>query len=183
MMTPFEERFYPYLGATRRWSAFNEISRLLAGKDKPLIVETGCVRREGNWNGDGQSTVIWDWFGGDVYSVDIDPAACAVAQRLAPLANVTCGDSVGYLTNFSRAQYIDLLYLDSYDYLPGLDAAAQHHLRELKSIWDRLPSGCIVAVDDCFSPTEGKGALVREWLAAQNCTPVHESYITIWLKP
>ncbi|MFM8279759.1 MAG: hypothetical protein ACKN9R_05385 [Candidatus Limnocylindrus sp.] len=182
-MSNFEEVFYPNLGSTRRWAAFQEIARLLSAKRKPLIVETGCLRRIGNWNGDGQSTVIWDWFGGEVFSVDIDPIAVETAQRACPLVNVTCGDSVDYLVNFKRAGEIDLLYLDSYDYIPGLDAAAEHHLNELRAIYKRLPHGCIIAVDDCFSPTEGKGSLVRVFLENYGVQPIHESYMTIWVKP
>jgi len=51
----------------------------------PVIVEAGTIRTAGNWDGDGQSTVVWGrWVqrigGGCVYSFDPDPAAIAQAQ-------------------------------------------------------------------------------------------------------
>ena len=30
------------------------------------IIETGTARTRGNWQGDGQSTLIWDWLVGEV---------------------------------------------------------------------------------------------------------------------
>ncbi len=58
-----------------------------------------------------------------------------------------------------------------------------HHLAELTSIYPRLPSGCIIAVDDCKSETHGKHRFVRDWLLSLGVRPLLESYVTVWRKP
>ncbi len=44
-----------------------------------------------NWNGDGQSTQVWNWIiertGGSLISFDINPGAVAYAKSVAPLAH------------------------------------------------------------------------------------------------
>jgi Methyltransferase domain len=103
---------YLNLLAARRDSMTALIDLLPAN---PVIVETGCVRQEDNWEGDGCSTLIWNALvaerGGRAYSVDTDPTAVALAQRLAPRVEVTCGDSIAFLAQL-KIDSIDLLYLD-----------------------------------------------------------------------
>jgi hypothetical protein len=52
---------------------------------KGLIVETGTARIEGNWSGDGQSTLVWDWAASHlpyrVKSVDINPEFVETAKK------------------------------------------------------------------------------------------------------
>jgi hypothetical protein len=185
----FAETFAPHLGESKRWLAFQFIADLLIARSfsqSIVIVETGCTRQEGNWNGDGQSTVIWWWLAGQLqgrlYSVDINHHHTSVARSLAPSAIITSGDSLEYLRDFASASDISLLYLDSLDYRAGDTSAAEHHLSELQVIYDRLPEDCLIAVDDCITPTEGKGALVRQWLEERGNLPVLEGYVTVWLK-
>lgn len=185
----FAETFAPHLGESKRWLAFQFIADLLIARSfsqSIIMVETGCTRQEGNWNGDGQSTVVWWWLAGQLqgrlYSVDINHHHTSVARSLAPSAIITTGDSLEYLRDFASASDISLLYLDSLDYRAGETSAAEHHLSELQAIFDRLPDGCIIAVDDCITPTEGKGALVRQWLAERENLPVLEGYVTVWIK-
>lgn len=185
----FAKTFEPHLGESARWSAFQLIADILIARSfsqPTIIVETGCVRKPGNWGGDGQSTVVWSWLAsqcdGLLYSVDINPENVETARRLSPSARITVGDSVDYLRDFHDAPSISLLYLDSFDYKVGDLASAEHHLRELQTIYDRLPADCVIAVDDCITPTEGKGALVRQWLAERGNFPVLEGYVTVWLK-
>jgi hypothetical protein len=185
----FAKTFAPFLGESRRWSAFTFIADILIARSfsqPTLIVETGCARQENNWNGDGQSTIVWSWLSGQLdgftYSVDINPDHVTLARSLSPNARVTVGDSVDFLRHFGNASSISLLYLDSFDYKVGSLDAAEHHLRELQAIYDRLPVDCIIAVDDCITPTEGKGALVRQWLEERGNLPVLEGYVTVWLK-
>lgn len=88
------------------------------------IVETGCVRVDDNWAGDGMSTVVFgEWVtqhGGHLWTVDIDPANLATAQRLTSEyrdIDFHLGDSVAFLAALDEP--IDLLYLDSLDYPYG----------------------------------------------------------------
>ena len=185
----FAKTFAPHLAESRRWSAFTFIADILIARSfsqPTLIVETGCARKENNWNGDGQSTIVWSWLSsqlhGCTYSVDINPDHVTLARSLSPNARITVGDSVDFLRHFGNASSISLLYLDSFDYKIGSLDAAEHHLRELQAIYDRLRADCIIAVDDCITPTEGKGALVRQWLEERGNLPVLEGYVTVWLK-
>jgi len=126
-----------------------------------LIVETGCARQANNWAGDGQSTYLFDRFAsestGQVFSVDIDPHACAYARSLVSAATtVATEDSVPFLRRLGRdlvkaGRHVDLLYLDSFD----CDAAnpipsAVHHLKELCAIMPALGPQTLVMVDDAF---------------------------------
>lgn len=184
----FAIRFAPYLGATKRWQAFAYIADALAELRRPIgIVETGCLRQQGNWDGDGQSTVVWDWIlnrlGGYGHSYDISADSVAVARAAVNRMEVHQQDSVEALAGFPNASTIDLLYLDSYDWTADSDASAKHHRAELEAIYDRLRPGCLIAVDDCFSPTEGKHALVLPWLAERGVEPIVTGYVYVWRKP
>jgi len=188
MNSLFAIRFAPHLGATRRWQAFAFIADALAELRRPIgIVETGCLRQIGNWAGDGQSTVVWDWLvkqhGGYGHSYDISPESVAAARSSVSTMQVHQQDSVEALAGFASASTIDLLYLDSYDWTADSDASAQHHRKELEAIYDRLRPGCLIAIDDCFSDLEGKHALAKDWLAGIGVQPVTKGYITVWRKP
>jgi len=184
----FAERFAPHLGATRRWQAFVFIADRLAELRRPIgIVETGCLRQIGNWAGDGQSTVVWDWLlkqhGGYGHSYDISAESVAAARSSVSTMQVHQQDSVEALAGFASASTIDLLYLDSYDWTADSDASAQHHRKELEAIYDRLRPGCLIAVDDCMGKSEGKHALVLPWLAERGVEPIVTGYVYVWRKP
>jgi hypothetical protein len=140
---------YLNLLAARRDSMTALIDLLPAN---PVIVETGCVRQEDNWEGDGCSTLIWNALvaerGGRAYSVDTDPTAVALAQRLAPRVEVTCGDSIAFLAQL-KIDSIDLLYLDGKDFSVGFDdqlSSSLHAMHELCAAAHCKPK--IVAIDD-----------------------------------
>src|SRR5262245_9469296 len=90
------------------------------------IVETGCTRKGGDWEGDGQSSVLFDKYvsmrdqDSVVYSVDIDPASVAEARKLvSSRVQVTQDDGVHFLSQLTarltgEGKTIDLLYLDSF---------------------------------------------------------------------
>ena len=65
---------------------FTKIFEYLKTIENPVIVETGTVREENNFEGDGCSTVLFDNYvgmqGGTLITVDIDPIACKTAERL-----------------------------------------------------------------------------------------------------
>jgi len=114
----FAKTFEPHLGKSKRWSAFQFIADILIARsfNQPTImVETGCARQAGNWNGDDESTVVWSWLAGQcdgfLYSVDINPENIETARSIAPSARITVGDSVNYLRDFHDAPSISLLYL------------------------------------------------------------------------
>lgn len=184
----FEIRFAADLGNTKRWAAFKFIADELTALRRPIgIVETGCLRLAGNWAGDGQSTAVWDWLlarlGGYGHSYDISPESVAAARSAVRLMQVHQQDSVEALGAFPDAGTIDLLYLDSFDWSADSSASAQHHLRELQAIYDRLRPGCLIAIDDCFSDLQGKHTLAKDWLASLGIHPVTKGYITVWRKP
>ena len=186
-LAEFDRAFRSKLGEDRRWHGFETIAYYLLAKQEPVhIVETGCARQVDNWCGDGQSTQVWNWIvertGGSITSFDIDPNAVAYAKSVAPLADVQCIDSVQGLRQLQNPEQLDFLYLDSYDLTDGIESPT-HHLAELASVYPRLPSGCIIAVDDCMGEAHGKHRFVRDWLLSLGVRPLLESYVTVWRKP
>lgn len=183
----FENEFRPLLGKTPRWKAFEFIAKELLSKERPVIIETGTLRQPGNWAGDGQSTALWDWIvaktGGTAISTDINFYNCEVAAKTCPNVRVNCGDSVAFLRGYLPAN-INLLYLDAFDYAPGAELSSMmHHAAELAAAWDQLPSGCLIAVDDCHSDSNGKHAMVRHILSGIGVQPEVTGYITVWRRP
>ena len=157
-------------------------------KDSYLIVETGTTRIPNNWEGDGQSTRIWEMFAnesnGKVFSVDICPRACEVARSLVLSDDVTivCGDSVNFLHTFSRKGDIDLLYLDSYDIdFNNPHTSSFHHIKELTAVFSSLSPSCIIAVDDNI-PGAGKGKYVREFLETVGYRAIYDGYQIVMCK-
>lgn len=171
----------------RRAIAFEFIYHRLASLERPVkIVETGCARQVDNWGGDGQSTLVWDWIlqqvGGSGVSFDISPESVAYAQAQVSLMVVKQQDSVIGLREITEPEQIDFLYLDSFDLTDGIDSPT-HHLAELTSVYHRLRSGCVIAVDDCVNEQHGKHRFVRGWLASMGVQPIIESYVSVWVKP
>jgi trans-aconitate methyltransferase len=186
-LAEFDREFKSKLGEDRRWPAFKTIAYYLLAKQAPVhIAETGCAREVDNWCGDGQSTRVWDWIleraGGAGVSFDINPKAVAYAQSKVSKMEVRCVDSVIGLRQFQHTELLDLLYLDSFDLTNGIESPT-HHLAELTSVYPRLPSGCLIAVDDCVNQEHGKHRFVKAWLASLGVQPLQESYVTIWRKP
>ena len=186
----FVAEFEPLLGHTPRWEGFCFIVRELLSRDTLRILETGTLRKVGNWAGDGCSTKIWDWIKehkvGDtqVVSVDSSRAACTIAQAECPHVHVMHEDSIVYLRQTNPKLKLDLLYLDSYDYHPGLELnACMHQVAELAAIWERLPSGCLIASDDSHNSMQGKPVLTRRLLSMLFIEPLLDSYIVVWKKP
>jgi hypothetical protein len=146
------------------------------------IVETGTVRMENNFIGDGCSTIMFDEFvslyGGTVYTVDIDPNACSLCRNLtSPNTIVTISDSVLFLSRFQNAHKIDLLYLDSFDFDPNNPhPSSLHHVKELAAVWASLKPGCLIVVDDNFEDGSGKGAYVKEFMLSVNAELLFDEY-------
>jgi hypothetical protein len=137
------------------------------------IVETGCTREVGNWQGDGQSTLLFDKYVSTrdseslCVTVDISESSVATCRAIvSSRVSVNQDDSVVFLGNFANEaraanRRIDLLYLDSFD----LDRShwypsAIHHLKELTAAIRCLHERSLVVVDDCplnadFVPVSG----------------------------
>lgn len=187
-MNEWHEKFGPLLSHTQRWNGFAFIANELLAKDhRVTIIETGCVRVENNWEGDGQSTRVLsdiiDRIDGIMLSVDLDGQACMLAKKLCPSVNVYNEDSIEFLRDCGNVESCDLVFLDSYDYSPPYAVSELHHAGELACVWDRLPSGCLIAVDDCHGEWVGKHAMVKVFMQRMGIEPEIEGYITIWRKP
>lgn len=186
-LADFDAKFARHLDTTRRWLPFRMIAADLIARGRPVnIVETGCARQPDNWAGDGQSTLVWDWIldkvGGTGLSMDINDANCRAAASQVQHFKVACVDSVVGLRTIVEPETLDFLYLDSYDLTETIDSPT-HHLAELTSVYPRLPSGCIIAVDDCVTEQYGKHRFVRDFLARMGVEPVLRGYVTVWVKP
>ena len=88
---------------------FDYLDKLL---DPIIIVETGCLRIKDNFEGDGQSTLLFDYYtkfrgkGSKVYTVDIDPEATKnCSEMVSKNVDITTADSVGYLNKLSKKFY------------------------------------------------------------------------------
>jgi hypothetical protein len=185
----FEQVFKPLYGdSDKRWDAFRFISQELFALSRPVvIVETGSTRNPSNFAGDGCASLLWNYIAretkGVSVSIDIDIHASEVTQRLCPNTRIITSDSVTALRGY-LPQPIDLLYLDSYDLSPGQEInAAMHQVAELGAIWNRLPSGCLIASDDCLEESLGKHVGTHVLMHALGIEPLLKSYIYIWKKP
>lgn len=157
-------------------------------KDQYNIVETGVLRRPGNWI-DGQSTFLFQEFlrlhGGHIQCVDINLENCASARAVldARIVSVTCSDSLDFLPRVPDIT-VDLWHLDSWDVKWHNDQrSAQHHLQEFQLIESRLHAGALVMIDDNAhrqGQRVGKGRRVYEYLADKNIFPIYDHYQIIY---
>ena len=164
-----------------------------------LILETGTLRLPGNWEGDGQSSYMFDVFiqveqarrrGGAFFSIDLSLESIAAARRVCSgITNLICNDSVHALHSLARVmpgQRAALLYLDSFD----LDIAdplpsATHHMMEVAAASPLLGNGSLVAVDDYLvgGQVGGKGLLVDLYMNSINAAVIYSGYQKIWRLP
>lgn len=153
----------------------------------PIVIETGCARRNEIGGGDGGSTLIWQryiqsrpksWF----RAIDISPGNARFAQGSAPGVEVICADSVLTLRELAEANYkLDLLYLDSFDCTSGNEqASAEHHMRELDAAMPIIGPKTLVVVDDSPGMT-GKGALVAKYAERVGARLVLDDYQIGWV--
>lgn len=188
----FDREYLSKLGI--RAHTFRAVVREAVSRDVKNIVETGCTRKKDNWEGDGQSTIIWSKFTGyhqgSFATIDIDAEAIDMARELTggQASWYVCGDSVKELrTNFSNSP-IDLLYLDSFDVdMTNAAPAAMHCLFEFCSAKPRLKSGSIVFIDDSpMGPNfevGGKGAFVANYFKQLGVPPFTMGYQIAWIMP
>ena len=175
---------------------FRFVISALGTKSNPIVVETGCSRKDHGllaWGDDGCSTFLFDIFSirnkGKLFSVDINPRNVAHSQsKTSSRVEITCSDSVKYLENLEFANRIDLLYLDSFDFDPADPNPSQrHHLKEISAIFPRLKSGCFILVDDAGVHSSnaplGKAGEVFKFMANKGIQPTISDYHILWIKP
>jgi hypothetical protein len=173
----------------KRAAAYSMIFKLAAERGAKRLVETGTFRWANNWEGDGGFTYWAGKFaqqhGARLVSVDIDPKAVRNAEAAIAGFNGAVefhvGDSVEYLK--SRAEPIDLLYLDALGFDAGQEAASQQHtLKEAMAALPRLHAQSIVAIDDYGLPGGGKGGVAVPFLQASGWEMLSNGYVAVLVK-
>jgi hypothetical protein len=185
-----------------RMASFQVMVDHLKTIKNPLIIETGCIRPgdqpwsslENSFKDDGMSTCIFDQYineyDGEFHSVDLTPAHVEYAQSMiSDKSQVHCDDSVGFLWAANKSltednQYVDLLYLDSFDWTVGNEAASMaHHIKEFAAISSRLRPGSMIAIDDNFYSNgvrSGKGVYLIEFMESIGIPMIHEGVQCVW---
>jgi hypothetical protein len=167
--------------------------------DNPIVIETGCARQEDNFVGDGMSTIIFDEyikeFGGEFYSVDINPDNVVFVKERCAHTFSYCSDSVKFLSNLNEQlrkenRYVDLLYLDSYDLdTENPHPSSLHHIFELVAIMPSLRKGSMVVVDDNVEVINtltnelmfvGKGDYVDQYFKMIGVEKLYNGYQWVW---
>lgn len=184
------------LGA--RIMGFDYIFEYLKRTENPLIVETGCARQEDNYEGDGQSSLLFDKYiyeyGGDFWTVDIahESTNYCRSKIISERTLVHEMDSITFLKKLntqlmSEGRKIDFLYLDSFDAPKDkpdvVYTSALHHLYELMAILPSLKPNTLIGVDDNWDENgqmKGKGQLIADYMAKINNHPVLHSYQMLW---
>lgn len=177
---------YPERLSSSRRNGVLFLLRLMGERNSQVLVETGTMRRLDGWRGDGGLT----WFlakhaaraGGRLHTVDTCKEALAISREatkeLAGHVSYHYSDSVKFLENFG--QPIDCLLLDSLDYRPGREKAAQkHNLAEVRAAWAFLHSQSIIVIDDCSVDHGGKGGLSVPYLTARRWRIAHKGYMIV----
>ena len=165
----------------KRHEAFATIAELLP--EGCRIIETGTVRQIDNWEGDGQSTIVWDTLatnlGGTVTTIDINPIGAELVAELELQATTAIvGDSLDVIPTLTG--HADLLYLDSFDVdFENPQPAAAHHLSEFTAALNLLAPGSLVAVDD-NRDDQGKGSEVAWFLAEHGAVEIVRGYVRVW---
>jgi len=173
----------------------NHVWNKAGGGDPVFIVETGSAWDMGNWDGQGQSTLIWDWLieegkahGKNIraYSVDINEESVTTARFQVKNVDVVLSDSVKFLNGLTPwvLNNAALVYLDSYDWSQERNIeSAFHHMAELAAVWRDLRPGCMVAVDDRHGDYKGKHWLVEAFMGHYLKTaPAFKSHQIGWIK-
>jgi hypothetical protein len=184
----YRSHFRPRLG--KRADGFDVLFQSLLSLGRSLaIVETGCLRIPGNWEGDGQSTFMFDALvracGGVLVSIDITAESIDSARKVCSSATQLIeNDSVSALHALTQvaSKQIDLLYLDSFDLDPANPLpSAIHHALELTAARPLIGPGSLICVDDyAVGSAGGKGMIVDKFFAAIRAKVLYSGYQKIW---
>lgn len=136
----------------------------LVAKNKPLyILETGTMWAPLKDNMGAFTLIMGDliknYTGGKLYTVDISKknlGHCKIyTNNFSSHIEYVESDSVSYIKNLSDEfiASLDLVYLDSWDFnFPQPHDSANHHLKEMMALYDRINPECPIAIDDNFLP-------------------------------
>lgn len=151
--------------------------------DPLIIIETGSMRKLDNWEGDGQSTLLFDRYvkqrhGGQVHTIDIDPQC---GPWVSSLVSIHKEDSVSCLHHLAQrpwpTQASFMFYLDSFDVdFQNPYPSAAHHLKELVALSPLLSPDVLIVVDDSPIQRQGKGFLVAEYAKAVGAKILFHDY-------
>lgn len=182
----------------QRMMGFDYIFNYLSRIKEPLIVETGCARQDNNYEGDGQSSLLFDKYiaerGGHFITVDISEESVKYCKSKMTSENslVVKNDSVSFLQQLNQklisdGKKIDFLYLDSFDAPRDQPEvvynSALHHLYELMTIMPSLASGALIGVDDNWNEDgkmKGKGQLIADYMSKIGNEPTLNLYQIFW---
>ena len=145
-----------------RSTSFMKIFNYLDSQPDPItIVETGCLRIKDNFEGDGQSTLLFDKYiqtrdeKSKVYTVDINPEATKECKKIvSDNVEINTGDSVEYLGNLTQQfikdkKKVTIFYLDSFDVNWKYHyQSASNNLKEMSAISKIIDENTLIVVDD-----------------------------------
>ena len=181
------EKLWPSRISPRRRDGMRVLFQLMQERDARSIIETGTLRRENNWAGDGGMTWHFAQYckrtGARLLTIDNSRKALDVAKKvLGDVERVTfCeSDSVIALQRFDMP--IDVLYLDSLDYDLDPRQSQAHVMDEVFAARPHLHEKSIIAIDDCGFPDGGKGGLGVPYLSASGWTVAHPGYLTVLVR-
>jgi hypothetical protein len=169
----------------------------------PLIfVESGCQHND-LLHAHGASTSILGClaktFIGEIQTVDLSKDHLKACEKLtedySEYITYNCQDSVEFLKNLKLNKKIDLLLLDSFDFVqPYFEESRQHCLNELKAAWDLLEDGSLVVIDDANDPLndlwhggklegidkEGKSGYAHKYLLEHGAELLVDGYMRVY---
>ncbi len=179
----------------RKDSFIKVLSLLYKNKrNNPNIVEVGVSRYEANLS-DGDSTSIWAWYvskyGGSYHGCDISKESLKICQQVLSRyvgakfgendksisIALTNKDGLEFLNNYNKP--IDLLYLDTIDWVKGSWDSGLYHLKLMLAAINKVTVGGYVMFDDTFNVDtfEGKAEIVIPYLiGSTNFTLIHKGY-------
>ena len=138
-----------------RYESITTVVKLLLKMERPVMVETGIMSST-LLHAQGCSSLIFaevaKQTGGMLCSVDknidnIDWCMKFLWRYYPDFFEPFYKDSVSFLMDI--VAYVDLLYLDSYDFYPGSEEDSRfHQLQEIKTAWSCLRSGSLILLDD-----------------------------------
>lgn len=174
----------------RRRENFKVMCAHAAKNEDSYIVETGTAWDPDNWEGQGQSTLVWDWLLREcpklnAVSIDIREEASAYAKKQTTRVEFLIGDSPVVLNTLPDRilTRTSVLYLDSFDWTPELNLQSSiHHLGELCAVWAKLPLGCMIVVDDRHGNDAGKHLMVEAFMTCLKYKPVFKNHQIGWIK-
>lgn len=151
------------------------------------IVETGCIRNPTDRykQGDGWSTLTWllwaEHTDSKVYTIDVDKECLDIAKNVIGTnnkINFVHNDSVKYFKDLPRDFKIDLLFLDSYDWVGDDNNKMQSEVHQLNEIVYALPllhEKSLVLLDDIFDENgkSGKGHFSIPFMLSNGWKKVH----------